>query len=408
MAKKIYQKRGNLNFKERKLIEQIEAKISTSPDLEFDTANSFDELRELHIQLTASDTEFEEVAPKVTPEASGIKEKKSNPFIDPLNREEPNVRDYVMDDKFDPFADFQTSNKSAFAEPTNYDQAFDIPDEEEMRNQRQNPQGARQQQSSPRPQRQEARPQSSGDGDSARDKRKSKRFAKTIVNTICNLLEVGFVWYATKDINEQKLTEYEMTGEMDLSVLVELSTGEEATIKEFFLNQLGDIQVASKIAPERREDIIEALTEFFIEKGIQPSAQYDLILEGVSLLAEQGIKLYVITSQNKSILNQLRERNTILQGERQAPEYREPTPQPQRPTPPPSQNSSPVTPEYLEQLELARASKDAKQDAKFERDYFESEPTEASIREASDSILMDMEQEMENDLTLLKVIETKE
>jgi hypothetical protein len=131
-------------------------------------------------------------------------------------------------------------------------------------------------------------------------------------------------------------------------------------------------------------------------------------LEGVSLLAEQGIKLYVITSQNKSILNQLRERNTILQGERQAPEYREPTPQPQRPTPPPSQNSSPVTPEYLEQLELARASKDAKQDAKFERDYFESEPTEASIREASDSILMDMEQEMENDLTLLKVIETKE
>jgi len=383
MAKKIYQKRGNLNFKERKLIEQIEAKISTSPDMDFETATSFDELRELHIQLTASDTDFEEVTQKDIPEPSGTNEKKSNPFIDPLNREEPNVRDYVMDDKFDPFADYKSSSKSAFAEPTNYDQAFEIPDEDELRNQRQNPQGARQQQSSPRPQRQDSRPQSTGDGDSARDKRKSKRFAKTIVNTICNLLEVGFVWYATKDINEQKLTEYEMSGEMDLSVLVELSTGEEATIKEFFLNQLGDIQVASKIAPERREDIIEALTEYFIEKGIQPSAQYDLILEGVSLLAEQGIKLYVITSQNKSILNQLRERNSILQGERPAPA---PTPQPQRPTPPPSQEPSPVTPEYIEQLELARASKN----------------------QPDDSLISEMEQEMENDLTLLKVIETKE
>jgi len=386
MAKKIYQKRGNLNFKERKLIDQIEAKISTSPDLEFETATSFDELRELHIQLTASDTDFEEVAQKDIPEPSGTNDRKSNPFIDPLNREEPNVRDYVMDDKFDPFADYKSSSKSAFAEPTNYDQAFEIPDEDELRNQRQNPQGARQQQSAPRPQRQDSRPQSTGDGDSARDKRKSKRFAKTIVNTICNLLEVGFVWYATKDINEQKLTEYEMSGEMDLSVLVELSTGEEATIKEFFLNQIGDIQVASKIAPERREDIIEALTEYFIEKGIQPSAQYDLILEGVSLLAEQGIKLYVITSQNKSILNQLRERNSILQGERPAPEYREPTPQPQRPTPPPSQDPSPVTPEYIEQLELARASKN----------------------QPDDSLISEMEQEMENDLTLLKVIETKE
>jgi hypothetical protein len=395
MAKKIYQKRGNLNFKERKLIEQIEAKLSLSPDLDgtYETANSFDELRELHIQLTSSDTEFTEVPKDDLPKESSSIDKKSNPFIDPLNREEPNVRDYVMDDKFDPFADFQSNTKSAYAEPTNYDQAFDIPDEEEMRNQRQNPQGAKQQQNAPRQQKQESRQQSSGDGDSAKDKRKSKRFAKTIVNTICNLLEVGFVWYATKDINEQKLTEYEMSGEMDLSVLVELSTGEEATIKEFFLNQLGDIEKASKVAPERREDIIEALTEYFIEKGIQPSAQYDLILEGVSLLAEKGIQLYVITSQNKSILNQLRERNTILQGERPKPEYREPTPPPQRNT---SENvSTQVSPDYIEQLELARASKSSAQ-------------TSNEVSPINESIELDMEEEMENDLSLLRSIETKE
>jgi len=393
MAKKIYQKRGNLNFKERKLIEQIEAKIATNPEIEssFETAGSFDELRELHIQLTASDTEFVEVDKETIPEAKS--EAKSNPFIDPLNREEPNVRDYVMDDKFDPFADFQSSSKSAYAEPTNYDQAFDIPDEEEMRNQRQNPQNGKPQNNPPKQQRNSS-PSNSGDGESAKDKRKSKRFAKTIVNTICNLGEVGFVWFATKNITEQKLAEYEMSGEMDLSVLVELSTGEEATIKEFFLNQLGNIDLASKIAPERREELIEALTEYFIEQGIQPSAKYDLILEGVSLLAEQGIKLYTISSQNNSILNQLRERNAMLQGERQ--EQR----QPRNPTPP-----------SYEQQEEREIVKDEKVSSKMERDYFNAEPTENSIGKANELVLMsdsDLEIEMENDLTLLNSIETKE
>ena len=394
MAKKIYQKRGNLNFKERKLIEQIEAKISSNPDIEssFETANNFDELRELHIQLTASDTDFVEVSKETTLETKS--ESKSNPFIDPLNREEPNVRDYVMDDKFDPFADFQSSSKSAYAEPTNYDQAFDIPDEEEMRNQRQNPQGNKPQNHQSKPQRNSS-PNISGDGDNSKDKRKSKRFAKTIVNTICNLMEVGFVWFATKNITEQKLAEYEMSGEMDLSVLVELSTGEEATIKEFFLNQLGDIEKSSKIAPERREDLVEALAEYFIEQGIQPSAKYDLLLEGFSLVAEQGLKLYMISSQNNSILNQLRERNSILQGE-------QPQPRREQKTPPP--------PSYEQQVEK-ELLKDEKASSKMERDYFNAEPSESSIDKATELVLMsdnDLEIEMENDLSLLNSIETKE
>jgi hypothetical protein len=194
-----------------------------------------------------------------------------------------------------------------------------------------------------------------------------------------------------------------MSGEMDLSLLVELSTGEEATIKEFFLNQLGDIEKASKIAPERREDLVEALTEFFIEQGIQPSAKYDLILEGVSLLAEKGIQLYVISSQNNSILNQLRERNSLLQGESKQREYE------------PKQSKRPAPKMYNEptetEIEGRQLAKDEKLSSEMERDYFNTEPTESSIGKANGLVLMsdtDLDIEMENDLTLLNSIETKE
>ena len=335
--KNIYQKRGNLNYKERKLIDSIKEKLTSNPEMEstFTPAQDFEELQSLHNKLTAPEVEFEEVDDSIIPEPE---EKTSKPFIDPLNREEPNVRDYVMEDKFDPFADFSQSKKSEYSEPQNYSQAFDIPDPDDFKNENVNT-GSKQQ--NQRSERVQSRPQSNSGSsdDSPKDRRKSKRFAGTVVNTICNLFEVGFVWYATKDINEQKLAEYEMSGEMDLSVLVELPDGSEATIKQFFLNQLDAITVASKIDKEKREDLIDALTELFIEKNIQPSASYDVALSGISLLAEQTIKLFMITSTNNSILAQLRERNAGNSGGSAygyAPQdYAQPEPAPE-PTPAPA------------------------------------------------------------------------
>jgi len=211
-----------------------------------------------------------------------------------------------MDDKFDPFADFQKSNKSAFGEPQSYDQAFEFPTDEELRNTNANSNT----QSNQKPQRpvNSNSGQQGQSGDAQKDKRKAKRFAKTIVDLVCGLMEVGFVWYATKDINPNKLTEYELNGEMDLSALVELPDGTEATIKQYFINQLGEIEVASKIAPERREQLTDDLTEVFIENNIQPSANLNMAISGLSLVAEQGIKISQIVSTNNQLLNQLRER----------------------------------------------------------------------------------------------------
>ena len=84
----------------------------------------------------------------------------------------------------------------------------------------------------------------------------------------------------------------------------------------------------------------------------------------------------------------------MLQGERQ--EQR----QPRNPTPP-----------SYEQQEEREIVKDEKASSKLERDYFNAEPTESSIGKTNELVLMsdsDLEIEMENDLTLLNSIETKE
>jgi predicted Fe-Mo cluster-binding NifX family protein len=330
----IYQKRGNLNFKERKMIAEINEVLGNKPEMEqgLSPASTFDELKELHYKFTAEPVDFVDVP--TSTESAEVTSKQA-PIIDPLNRDEPNVRDYVMDDKFDPFADFQKGNQSNFSEPTNFGQAFDLPDEEDMQNNRQS-KGNSNNNSRPSQQRpSQQRPQQGFTDDSVKDKRRSKRFAKSIINTTCNLLEVGFVWYATKDINESKLAEYELTEEIDVNALLSLPDGSEVTIKEFFLAQLGDIQEASKISQEEKDDWTDSLTEIFIEKNIQPSPAYEFGMNALSVLAKQGIKLYMIANQNNQILNQLRERNALIKEQNQQ-QYQQPTPQePAFTTPPP-------------------------------------------------------------------------
>lgn len=400
MAKyNFYRKKGNYNYKERTMLSEIAQRISDNPELEstMQPASSFDELKLLHQTIMSDVAEVIEETPNVasgSPDVIPPVEEKTEvktPFIDPLNREEPNVRDYVMEDQFDPFADYnrQTKHKSDFQEPTNFDDAFNVPDEEEMRNAgKEQIRGQAQQKQRPQQQRQSTNNEMSGSdwgGGSGVNRRKSKRFATSIVNVTCKLLEVGFVWYATKDINEQKLAEYELTGEMDLSLIVELPNGQEATIRDFFLNQIGDIQEASKINPESKAELIEALTELFIEKNIQPSATYDVLLSGVSIVAEQGIKLMMIVQQNNAILNQLRER-----GKTQEVQYQEPEPQP---TPPPRRQ--PQADPFVGQ-------------ASDEPNPFEVEKVRANSNDLLLADDIDLDAEMQNDLSLLDGIETKE
>jgi hypothetical protein len=126
------------------------------------------------------------------------------------------------------------------------------------------------------------------------------------------LAEKGFVWYANKDINESKLAEYEMSGEMDLSLLVTLEDGQEATVKQFFLGQTIRAEQLAKIDADEKKDLAEILAEVLLEKGIAPTASQELILISFKIFGAQAIQLMQLRSQTNALLTQLREMNSGL------------------------------------------------------------------------------------------------
>jgi len=394
-----YKKRGNLNYKERSMLEEISAKIEGNPELAKDIipANNFDDLKSLHMQVTSQVAEVvSETIEDTLPTAKGETKK---PFLDPMNREEPNVRDYVLEDKFDPFADYNKSQKSRsdYAEPQNYGDAFNLPDEDEMQNNKS---------TSPKTTKSNVRQDADENTTSPNARKKTKRFAESIVITVCKLLEFGFVWFATKDINENKLAEYELTGEMDLSLLIDLPNGMEVTIKEFFLDQLGAIEIASKVDEETKQRVTESLTEVLLEKNFTPSANWNLAIDGLTGLAEQGLKLMVIVQQNNSILSQLRERGG--NGPRSRNTQTPPPPQREQ-----QQQDSEYNREQRAQAkrEQMKSVRDELLTQQLESEYFEIEPSESIISKASEDILLSdvsLEEEMSNDLSLLEEFETKE
>jgi hypothetical protein len=145
---------------------------------------------------------------------------------------------------------------------------------------------------------------------SGKKRRSTKKFATYIVETVCMLAEKGFVWYANKDINESKLAEYEMTGEMNLSLLVTLEDGQEATVKQFFQGQTMRAEQLAKIDPEEKKDLAEVLAEVLLEKGIAPTSSQELILIGFKIFGAQAISLLSLKSQTNALLGQLREMNS--------------------------------------------------------------------------------------------------
>ena len=112
---KIYTKTAKKNYKEAKLIKElqpiIEQKLKDNPSLanEFVPANNFEELKRLHNMYVSDEVEFEEINKEtnnMAKENEDLKEpianndsfyedEQENTFIDPFNREEPIVRDYA-------------------------------------------------------------------------------------------------------------------------------------------------------------------------------------------------------------------------------------------------------------------------------------------------------------------------
>jgi hypothetical protein len=120
------------------------------------------------------------------------------------------------------------------------------------------------------------------------------------------LQEKGFVWYATKDITEAKLVEYELKQQMDLSLLLNMPDGQEVTVKQFFQNQCIIAEQAAVIDEESKADLSEALAEVLLEKGIAPTPTQELMLIAGKVLVGQAITLFTLKASSDSVLTQLR------------------------------------------------------------------------------------------------------
>jgi hypothetical protein len=338
---KVYNKRGNKNYKERKLLKDLESiiqkKIADDPNFanEFVPATNYSELQKLHGKYVVEDIKYEEsnfeqeekeefseqaksnkemtkkteeiedVEFEETVSTAKTKSDSSSSFIDPFNRESPIVRDYVTDgESLKKEMPMQDTGKTFFEEPTTFEEAFTIPeavDETDKQGSNTN--------RSERPKKEPSEPLNPHFDEMAtgKKKRSTKKFAKYIVEAVATLSEKGFVWFANKDINDSKLAEYEMSGEMDLSLLVTLEDGQEVTVKQFFQVQCAKAEMLFQWTEEQKEDLSSALAEVLMEKGVAPTPAQECALIGLTIVGGQVMNLMALKSQTNSLLNQLRE-----------------------------------------------------------------------------------------------------
>lgn len=338
--------RGNVHYSLKKLIRElepiIERKMITDPNFaaQFRTATTPEELQRLHSVYCAenatiiSETKNETTTNssnmgnetttsddnKSSETASGAQNKQ---IIDPINEAEPVIRDYVLqDDAYEkkssiPSPDAQNSQALNFGEPMNFQEAFDIPaddnDDPKLGNKKEGDQKQSSANNSSQNNTQQAAPKKEPvnpyfDEQSNKQKNKqTRRMAKYIVKVVVTLLEKGFVWWTTKDINEAKLIELELKGEVDLNVLLTLSETEQQTAREFFARMCKDAIAGSKVEPDDIAELEDSLFEVLIEEGIAPTPMQNLALVSLQIVGAKVLTALGLSAMTNSILSGLKE-----------------------------------------------------------------------------------------------------
>lgn len=317
MAFKIYDKKGRFSFKENKLIDDIKSalqeKYSDNPEFlnNFIPAKNFDELQSLHREYCAEVVDYEEVQEnknqnieqehkefrdslKETVQPNNDMEQDSA-FVDPFNQSNPLVRDYVMDDKFDANSNTEPK-KTSFEEPTTFKDAFKMPDSDTQSSKTDKKDKPKEQPLNP----------SYNEQNNGRKKRTNKKFAKYIVEAVCMLAEKGFIWWTTKDITESKVAQYELNGEIDLSLLLTMPDGQQATVKEWFKSQEISAEHLSKFSQDEKDDLAEVLAELLDKKGVSPTIEQELAIIALKMFGQKFMIAFEMRKGVNSVLEQLR------------------------------------------------------------------------------------------------------
>ena len=341
--------KGALNYKDKKMADSLRAaiqkKIEQDPSFakQFVPASTREELRLLHNEYCTEDaviTEEYTNTKKDKGESSFAEEKKENVsgdsknpaddyedvnvktdssgqmnFIDefddeiedsfeadPLKTGNRIKRDYVIDDGYveNAIKEGSDEGRTDFGEPTSAKQAFEIKkpidngspfttDEKGQAKKKEEPFNP-----------------SFNDMDNGKKRRATKRFAKTVAQGFCMLAEKGIIYFGTRNITEAKLTEYQLTGELNINLQLSLNDGQIATVAQFFRNQRTLIEQTAKFDNDFKEELEDLLFEWLLEKGFVPNNTQNLGLFLIQAGLEKAIPLAAIMAQNSEVLNQLR------------------------------------------------------------------------------------------------------
>jgi len=329
----IYKKRGQPNHKEKLLIKKLTEYFNQHPEryVEYTPAVDFEELKKAHDYfLTEEAVVLEETK---SHESDPIEDRQSDLFTpqeDPINRDEPKIREYVLNSELSDQKASKAHPSSSYAEPTSFKESFEILDEDDqIREEKKGPINER-----PIP------PKDKTPDPDAKIKRKSKKkFTKYAVDAVCALAGRGIVWFATKDITEERLQELVMNDEISdasLKMLVYLDHNTQGTVKQFFNLHVTKAQDLANFTEDERDDLSDALEDWMEFKKIEinPTVQLGTILLG--MIFNRAMAALQYKAETTSVLNQLR---NIHAGELQKVHS----------TPPPAeQQKSEPTPEPVE------------------------------------------------------------
>lgn len=303
----IYRKIGRRSPSEQRMETDLHEFFEANPDkLPKDIVTTAQELKSLHDKYVFDSIEVVETEMKQQRDAPSRDFSESltrDVSDDPLNRQQPKVRGYVLDNNT---AD---STQTTFDEPVSFDEAFAIPDPTDdtiaFGPQKSEPTSEKK----PRTEFKEKEGPIFNEDSSestAKLKKKTKRFAVAIVKITCDLTEFGIIWFATKDITDERLEELQAETGVDLSLLLEMDQGQKITVREFLVQTRLSIIANAKVEKEEREELADALYEVLLEKGVQPTTGQNLILVAAGIFIPKGLNGFTSYKIASAVIAQIK------------------------------------------------------------------------------------------------------
>jgi hypothetical protein len=295
-----YRKIGRRTAEESRLENELHDFFDANPDkAPSDVVTTAQELKSLHEKFVFDNIEVVET------EIKGVREtpNRSNISDDPLNRQSPKVRAYVLDNNT---AD---STQTDFAEPVSFDDTFAIPDPNDDSTAPDSASKAIPETKKPKTEKREKEGPIFNDDENdstAKIKKKTKNFANAIVKITCDLFEFGVVWYSTKDITDEKLEELQAETGVDLTLLLEMEDNQRITVRDFLIQTRILITENVKIDEPDRKELADALFEVLLEQGIQPTHGQHVLLVCAKIALPKGLFAFTQVKLIGAVISQIK------------------------------------------------------------------------------------------------------